>query len=177
MSGVIGVDPGATGALALLDAGRRDLLGVPSLVTVAPIPAIEVKVGKRKSRVVDGRRLAQMLCDLERGTPLSSAAVEVVASMPADKPPQAFAFGRSLGGVEATLQAHGLVITRVPVATWRQATGVARATADDAKARRREHKAACRARAIELWPDQKDLFRRVKDTDAAEAALIALSTC
>lgn len=176
MLGVVGIDPGAKGAIALLDARTKDD-GVPRLLDVQTIPTQVFLIGGRKSLVVDGLKLAQLVWGWERAHDIiiTHGAVERVAAMPADHAPQAFAFGRSLGSVSGVIQAQGIDLQFVPVATWRQIVGVPRALSDEN--RRKEIKALCRKRAAELWPTEATRFRRVKDADAAEAAMIALSIC
>lgn len=178
MQGVVGIDPGAKGAIALLDASNRDASGVPELMAVEAIPTSIMLIGGRKSPVVDGLKLAQLLWSWEREHRLTIAkgAVERVAAMPNDRAPQAFAFGRSLGAVSAVVQAQGIAVEFVPVSVWRQTVGVPKIQ-DDTGERRKLIKAVCRKRAQELWPRHADWFKRVKDTDAAEAAMIALSIC
>lgn len=176
MLGVVGIDPGAKGAIALLDA-REKAHGVPKLLDVQTIPTTPLPIGGRKSLVVDGLRLAQLIWGWEREHDIiiTHGAVERVAAMPGDHAPQAFAFGRSLGSVSGVIEAQGIDLQLVPVATWRQIVGVPRALSDDN--RRKEIKALCRKRAAELWPSEAARFARVKDADAAEAAMIALSIC
>jgi crossover junction endodeoxyribonuclease RuvC len=72
-----------------------------------------------------------------------------------------FAFGRAAGVVEGALAGLGVPYTDVPPATWIKAMGV------------RGGKDGARNRAMELWPKQAELFKRVKDDGRADAALIA----
>lgn len=165
---VIGVDPGASGAIALLAENGR----VPELVTARTLPTEAVKIGKRTSKVLDGMALALLLPEWEllHDVVIVKGVCEQVASMPRDRAPQAFAFGRSYGAVVAAIQATRTAVDLVPPPVWRQGAGVPRVETGDRKAL----KAAARKRATELWPEQADLFRRAKDADVAEAALIGL---
>jgi crossover junction endodeoxyribonuclease RuvC len=72
-----------------------------------------------------------------------------------------FSFGRSFGMIEGILAAFKLPVTFVAPATWVKGVG------------RGQGKDASRARAMELFPDYQDQFKRVKDDGRADAALIA----
>lgn len=172
MQGFVGIDPGAKGAIALLANGRPG--SIPELLAVASLPTVIDRIGGRKSPRLDGLALGSMLADWQNrhGVVVSHATIERVHAMPKDRGPQAFAFGRSYGAAQAVLETMGVQTRTLPVASWRQAVGV---LMPDAERSKEQIKAACRARAQELWPDQAAWFKRVKDTDAAEAALIGLA--
>jgi crossover junction endodeoxyribonuclease RuvC len=72
-----------------------------------------------------------------------------------------FNFGRSAGIIEGVVAALRMPHTYVTPATWTKAVG--RAAGKDAS----------RMRAMELFPDNDDWFRRAKDDGRADAALIA----
>lgn len=172
---VLGIDPGAHGAAALL--APRPGGEVPALLAVAPLPGRPEAVGttnRRKTVVLDGFALVALLRGWERkhDGAILRIVIERVSALPKDRAPQAFAFGRAYGAVRAIAEAHGADVTTVPVSVWRAVAGV---LVPDAERNRTALKTACRARAAEIWPDRADWFKRVKDTDAAEAALIGLS--
>ena len=73
-----------------------------------------------------------------------------------------FGFGRSLGVVEGVLAALHIPVTYVAPATWTKAIGKA------------QGKDASRHRAMELFPEHQQLFKRVMDDGRAEASLIAV---
>lgn len=172
---VVGVDPGASGALALLDPSKV-IQGVPVLLEAETVPSIREKIGSRRSGVIAAYEVGDMLhgWQTKHGELIARAAIERVHTMPGDFAPQAFAFGRSLGKIEGVLEAMGVVIDSVPVAVWRQRVGVRRRKEDeDAKVLKR----LSRERACELWPEAAEKFKRVKDSDRAEAALIGVAIC
>lgn len=144
---VVGVDPGLTGALAIISAG--------ALLAVDDMP------------VAGGDISAQLLAVWAREwiegctTPELAAIVEDVHSMPKQGVASSFKFGRGKGVVEGVLAGAGWPLHYVSPAKWKRDM---RLTKD---------KGACRQRACELWPSRADLFRRVKDDGRAEAALIA----
>lgn len=140
---VVGVDPGMSGAIAILDGDQ--------LVAVHDMPCL------------GGAVSVQMLVGLESWDHAiyGTVVIEDVHAMPKQGVASVFGFGRSKGVLEGVFgQAHR-PIEYVTPAKWKRDL---RLTKD---------KGACRQRAAELWPDDAALFRRVKDDGRAEAALIA----
>jgi crossover junction endodeoxyribonuclease RuvC len=141
----VGVDPGKSGAIALIHSDG-------TLVAVYDMPLAGSIVS------------AQLLADLEfwsdgrHGT----VVIEDVHSMPKQGVASSFSFGRSLGVVEGVFAGAGRPLVYVSPAKWKRALGL---TSDKGMSRRR---------AIETWPTKAHLFKRVKDEGRAEAALIAL---
>lgn len=145
MSITIGVDPGMSGAIAMVDS-----YGV--LVDVHDMP------------VVGGLVSAHAIVDLEEWEMcerFGKVVIEDVHSMPKQGVASSFGFGRSKGVVEGVFAGLGISISYVSPAKWKKQLGL---SAD---------KSTCRRRAIELWPSKAKLFARVKDDGRAEAALIA----
>lgn len=140
---ILGVDPGATGALAWLHPDGH-------LETVEDMPA--------NDGIVSGALIAHHLDT--HGHP-TVAWIENVHSMPRQGVASSFKFGRALGTVEGALAALGIPIRHVTPTAWKKA------------ARLPASKDAARRRAIELWPTHAHLFARAKDDGRAEAALIA----
>lgn len=144
---ICGIDPGASGALALLsDAG--------ALLEVADVPTVEVGGKKRIS--------APMLAALIRSWGPGRAMVEAVGAMPGQGLSSTFQFGYSAGILEGALAMAGVPVSFVRPADWKRTM---RVTAD---------KGSSRLMAQRLWPDHAGHFARVKDDGRAEAALIAL---
>ena len=147
MTVYLGVDPGASGALAAVD--RQG-----SLYWVEDMPD-----------PLHGAVVAELL-DIE-GSRISgyTAAVEDVHSMPGQGVSTTFKFGMAHGIVLGALGALCIPYRLVTPGQWKKAM---RVTAD---------KDTARTRAIELWPASADLFKRKKDHGRAEAALIARWLC
>jgi crossover junction endodeoxyribonuclease RuvC len=147
---VLGVDPGASGALAVLSGGR--------LVLVLDMPTVSVKRGTRFVNQVDAALLAAAVRD---ALPLDAAAVEQVGAMPGQGVSSMFAFGRAAGVLEGVLAALNVPFTRVPPQEWQRRT------------KTQGGKDGARARALQLFPEKAELFARKKDDGRADAALIA----
>lgn len=150
MTRILGIDPGASGALCVLDTETNTL-------DVVDMPTVEVKRGRRNVRQVQPALLVSAIQQLQP----HRAMVERVSAMPGQGVSSMFAFGRALGIVEGALAGLGIPYSDVPPATWIKAMAV------------RGGKDGARNRAMELWPTQAELFKRVKDDGRADAALIA----
>lgn len=146
---ILGVDPGAFGALALLDGA--------ALVEVHDMPALLLARGKSDKAEVDGYTLALLLKELRPDV----AFVEKVGGMEGQAAGAAFNFGRAAGAVEYSLKTLGVRVDLVPPFTWKKGLRV------------NKGKDGSRADAMRRWPDMAQHFRRAKDNDRAEAALIA----
>ena len=152
---VLGIDTGARGAVALVDAATGELVDVHDLPVLAD--------GPKGRAAVNPALLADLLYRAGAG----HAFVELVGARPGEGPVGAFAFGRCRGVVEGVLGAIGVPATHLTPAVWKRAAGVA-----PGKDRTKD---AARSEAIRRWPSKAALFARVKDDGRAEAALIAVA--
>lgn len=144
---IIGIDPGKTGALALLRP-NGDLL-------VEDVPTF--KIGSKTT--VDHYGLARIVDAWAPETP--DVFLELVGTRPGEGAVGAFDFGRTYGLLLGICAAHFLKVHLVTPASWKAAMKV---KGDKDESRR----AACAA-----FPQQSALFARKKDDGRAEAALIA----
>jgi crossover junction endodeoxyribonuclease RuvC len=151
---ILGIDIGASGAIALLT-GAGELVDVFDMPVLADGPS--------------GRRAvnAPLLSEIIFKTHASKAFVEFVGARPGEGAVGAFAFGRSRGVVEGVLGAAGVLATTKAPAAWKRAVGL--------PAGREGAKDAARSEAIRRWPAKAAFFARVRDVDRAEACLIALA--
>jgi len=143
---VLGVDPGISGAIVLLEDGQ-------------PIEWAEMPVNKVGSTTrVNPAALADFIascCSIH-------VYVESVHSMPKQGVASSFNFGHSVGTVMGVLGAMGLPHTLVTPQYWKRAAGLIGTDKD-----------AARSRAIQLWPKWRDLDKKGKGQALADAALIA----
>jgi crossover junction endodeoxyribonuclease RuvC len=146
---VIGVDPGKSGALALLHLATGEL-------KVEDVPVFRLK-GKTS---IDHYGLARII---DAWSPLNPVVfLEQVSSRPGEGHAGAFDFGRTYGLILGVLAGNFLRVELVSPSVWKAAMRV------------RGEKDVSRARASTLFPRHSALFARVKDDGRAEAALIAL---
>jgi len=153
-SAVLGVDIGASGALALLDDNG-------DVVAVADMPTLDD--GPKGRRSVNGPLLASLIARWEP----SKAFIEYVGARPGEGAVGAFAFGRARGVVEGVLAAAAVPVAFLTPPTWKREVGIAAGKVGT--------KDAARSEAVRRWPAKAALFARVKDDGRAEAALIAIA--
>jgi len=155
---VVGVDPGAYGALAFLTLTD----GYPTSLECLDIPTC--KVGRRTH--VDAYALAREIdarCG-EFDDPLDAAIIEQGGVRPQNGRVGAAAFWLGLGEVRGIFAAHFVPIEVVSPAGWKQAMRVGVGAGKDAS----------RYRASAVFPKWAHQWARAKDDGRAEAALIAL---
>jgi crossover junction endodeoxyribonuclease RuvC len=140
----VGVDPGMTGAIAILDPY--------GLVAVYDMPC--------GNGAVSAQQVAA-LADWADSTVFGTVVIEDVHSMPKQGVASSFGFGRSKGVVEGVFAMARRPLVYVAPSTWKRHLGLSK------------DKGASRQRAVELWPDRADLFKLAKHDGRAEAALIA----
>lgn len=147
---VLGVDPGTTGAIVLLD------------TDIGAIRAFDTPSGKAgpkgRSVIVDGifaRHVKALL-------PIDVAVIEDVHSMPTDGSASAFKFGTAFGIIRGIVAANEVRVVFVSPAKWKARLGLTG-----------KEKDAARLKAIELFPRQANLFARKKDHARADAVLLA----
>ena len=148
-----GIDPGLTGAIAVLVDGEAR--------TVHDMPVMDVG----DWREVDGARMAAMLRgerQMYRGA-YFSACVEKVGARPQDGGTSAFRFGESSGKVKAVLETLAIPYTRAIPAVWKRHYGLIG-----------QDKDAGRVLAIARFPAMADQLNRKKDDGRADALLLAL---
>jgi crossover junction endodeoxyribonuclease RuvC len=147
---ILGIDPGLTGALALLTGEGR--------LQVEDIPIVEVARNGKAKRQIDVAALTSYVRDLNP----RHAIIERVAARPGQGVTSMFAFGRSVGQIEGIISALGIPISYVTPQIWRRALAVPAG------------KDGSRLRASQLMPAYAERWRRAKDDGRAEASLIAL---
>lgn len=161
---IIGVDPGLTGACAVL--GHNGLLAVFDIPTM-PIPGVGPKALVKSK--VDGLALKTKLLELcPAGEPIA-AVVEAVGAM-GGKNNSVQTQGsllRTLGAIECVLECFRLPVTYAHPQTWKRFYGLIDAELNDTQ---RKAKALATARA--LYPGCTDIAR-AKDHNRGEAILLA----
>ena len=146
---VVGIDPGAHGAIAVLTKAGQ-LLGVfdmPSTTEANGRPATN----------------APLLAGILAGVCARVAFCEFVGARPTDAKVAAFAFGRARGVIEGCAGALGLPIVFLTPPTWKRLADIPAGI---------ENKDLARTRAIAKWPGHAEWFKRKCDVDRAEASLI-----
>jgi hypothetical protein len=146
---LLGVDPGLSGALAWLHPGG-------ALSALADMPVID------KSEI-DPHGLFDLIA--EHGK-VDAAVIEWPHVLPINGAKTAYSMGLSLGIISTALALAEVPIHRITPSGWKRSAGIKGAS-------RQERNAHARALATRQWPGWATEFRRVKDADRAEAALLA----
>lgn len=148
MAVIIGIDPGFSGAIVHLSSlGTLEVWDMPVVADLKGRPVLNLY------------ELYKLLFPKAKKT---VAVLEQVASRPGQSAPATFRFGQGYGALEMGLAAHQIEKRTVTPAKWKKHFGLSK------------DKGASRGLAIERFPKQADLFKRVKDDGRAEAALLAL---
>jgi crossover junction endodeoxyribonuclease RuvC len=144
---VVGIDPGLSGALALLVHGQVAL--------VCDLPTMELRGGKRQ---LNCRGLAEILKEMEP----DEVVVEQVGSMPRQGVSSVFSFGMTYGMIQGVTLALNLPLHLITPQTWKKHFGLINSEKD-----------AARSLAIQRFPEAARHLDRKKDVDRADAILIA----
>jgi crossover junction endodeoxyribonuclease RuvC len=146
----LGIDVGLNGAIALVQDGE--------LIGVVDMPTVTLDRNGKAKRQVSVPELVEIIKQFDP----TEAYVEKVFAMAGQGVTSVFSFGRSLGVVEGVLTTLKIKTTLMTPQTWQKGLGMTGG------------KDGSRARAMELFPEQMALFKRVKDDGRSDAALIAL---
>lgn len=139
-----GIDPGATGALAILDGSNVTILDVP-------------KVGNEPDEVAWAAQWSIHLPFVDH------IFIEQVGAMPGQGVTSMFNFGTRYGFVKALAYAAGVSVSFVRPNVWKPAVGIPKGA----------DKGASRLRASQLFPAHVDLWKLAKHDGRAESLLIA----
>lgn len=147
MSLCIGIDPGLSGAIAIIDHAGE-------LVSVTDSPIVR----DLSLAWVDGGELQSIVLNALQGRP-ARAFVERVSSMPGQGVASSFQFGVGFGSILSVLQAMQISLIFVTPAVWKRSYGLGKD----------KHASLHKARL--LWPSAD--LRLAKHDGRAEALLIA----
>ena len=146
---IIGIDPGFSGAIAIIE---------DDTLCIFDMPVLEYKVSKKKNR--KEVNLAQISKIINKPhNPMTF--IEALAGMPGMGGTQMFTFGQAYGMTKACLALNNCPYILVSPQKWKKHFNL---TKDKNKARELAQK---------IFPNKAHMFSRKKDDGRAEAALIA----
>jgi crossover junction endodeoxyribonuclease RuvC len=155
---VLGVDPGLSGALALVEWKQG---AKPKLVELLDMPVRKNERTSKQKNEVDAYALGVWLLTYAKET--AFAVVEDVGVLTgAEGRVSMFNFGRSAGIVAGALGVLGVPIFLPKPAVWKLAMGLGREKKGSLELARR------------IFPDASEHFSRAKDDGRAEASLLGL---
>lgn len=154
---VMGIDPGTTGAVALID--TRDA----SFNTVFDIPNLKRPSTSRKQGYVSAIDLPQLSTHLEfYAAHTAFCALEEPTAAPKQGMGSTFNFGLACGQIQGILAAHRIPVMLVAPSAWKMALGLS------------SDKRASMELATRYYPNFQYHWSLLKHNDRAEAVLLAI---
>tara|TARA_B100000401_G_C52493562_1_gene571599 strand:+ start:203 stop:688 length:486 start_codon:yes stop_codon:yes gene_type:complete len=152
---IIGIDPGISGAICFFEEGK--------IVDVIEMPVMAE--GKKNKKQVNGNQLFNEIKSrlFEINDENISVVVEHVTAMPGQGVTSMFNFGQSFGVIKGICAALNLPIYFVRPAKWKKHFNLIKTNKD-----------ASRTKVIEVYPEISSKLHRKKDSNRADAILIAL---
>jgi crossover junction endodeoxyribonuclease RuvC len=148
---IIGIDPGAGGAIALLDETTDQL-------QVWDMPTYSLTINGKPRRVIADYELGRLLRGIKHAR---LAVIEKVHSMPKQGVASSFSFGDAFGGVRCAVATLQIPMELVEPSVWKRGL---RVSAD---------KDSSRYRASQLFPKYCEFWSKASQDGRAEAALLA----
>ena len=149
---IFGIDPGVSGAISILE--NKKIIEVYEMPTMID--------GKKNKRQVNGSQVTNIFKDNLKENKETVVAVEHVNAMPGQGVTSMFNFGQSFGVIKGICSALSLPIYFVRPTKWKKHFNLIKT-----------HKDASRTKVIEIYPDVSGKLSRKKDSNKADAILIA----
>ena len=151
---IIGIDPGISGSICFLDNGKiLDVIEMPTMTD-----------GKKNKKQVNGSQvyneISKRIEQFEKNQ--IRVVIEHVSAMPGQGVTSMFNFGQSFGILKGICTAMQLPMYFVRPAKWKKYFNLLNSEKD-----------ASRTRAIEIFPYFSSQLSRKKDSNKADAILIA----
>ena len=151
---IIGIDPVISGAICFFENGEiKDVIDMPNMAE-----------GKKNKKQINGPQLFNELDRRIQNIQKKniSVVVERVSAMPGQGVTSMFNFGQSFGVIKGICSAMQLPIYFISPSKWKKYFNLIKTSKD-----------ASRAKAIEIFPYISTKLQRKKDSNKAEAILIA----
>ena len=149
---IIGIDPGLTGAIAVLNNNKiEEIFDMPVMAE-----------GKKNKRQLNSAQLVKLLQNIIKGNEDIIVVVEQVNAMPGQGVTSMFNFGQTFGAIKGICAALQLPIFFVRPAKWKKHFELINSSKD-----------ASRTKTIEMYPQFSDKLSKKKDVNKSNAILIA----
>ena len=151
---IIGIDPGISGAICFFENGEvKEILDMPNMAD-----------GKKNKRQINGPQIYNEISKRIINIPKNEVVVviEQVSAMPGQGVTSMFNFGQSFGVLKGICSAMQLSMHFVRPAKWKKYFNLIKTEKD-----------ASRTKVIEIFPYISSQLSRKKDSNKADAILIA----
>ena len=151
---VIGIDPGISGSICFFQDGEiKDVVEMPTMIE-----------GKKNKKQVNGSQIFNEISEKIKNMDKKNikVVIEHVTAMPGQGVTSMFNFGQSFGIIKGICSAMQLSVYFVRPAKWKKYFNLINSEKD-----------ASRTRAIEIFPYYSSNLSRKKDSNKADAILIA----
>ena len=151
---IIGIDPGISGAICFFENGEiKDIIEMPNMAD-----------GKKNKRQINGPQIFNEISVRIKGIPKKDVLVvmEQVSAMPGQGVTSMFNFGQSFGVIKGVCSAMQLSMYFVRPMKWKKYYSLIKCEKD-----------ASRTKVIEIFPYISSKLSRKKDSNKADAILIA----
>ena len=149
---IIGIDPGLSGAIAILENNK--------VLNIFEIPVMSE--GKKNKRQLNSAQLVKLLNDNVSKNEEVSVVVEQVNAMPGQGVTSMFNFGQTFGAIKGICAALELPIFFVRPSKWKKHFELINSSKDSS-----------RTKAIEMYPKLSHQLSKKKDVNKSDAILIA----
>ena len=150
---IIGVDPGINGALSIIENKKIvEVYDTPTMIE-----------GKKNKRQINGAQVTNIIKERLNSKEEVVVVVEHVNAMPGQGVTSMFNFGQSFGVIKGICAALSLPIYFVRPAKWKKHFNLIKTNKD-----------ASRTKVIQVYPEISSKLSRKKDSNKADAILIAL---
>ena len=149
---IFGIDPGISGAISILENKKIiEIFDMPTMID-----------GKKNKKQVYGAQVANIIKNKLGDNKETIIVVEHVNAMPGQGVTSMFNFGQSFGVIKGICSALSLPIYFVRPTKWKKYFNLIKTNKD-----------ASRTKVIEIYPEISSQISRKKDSNKADAILIA----
>ena len=149
---IIGIDPGLSGAIAVLE----DI----KVLSLFEMPVMAE--GKKNKRQLNSAQLVNIIKENTNGDEEIAVIVEQVNAMPGQGVTSMFNFGQTFGAIKGVCAALGLPVFFVRPSKWKKYFELINSSKD-----------ASRTKVIEMYPSFSKQLAKKKDVNKSDAILIA----
>ena len=149
---IIGIDPGLSGAIAILENKQ--------VITLIDMPVMAE--GKKNKRQLNSAQLVSIIKENIKNNEEVVVVVEQVNAMPGQGVTSMFNFGQTFGAIKGVCAALDLPIFFVRPSRWKKYFELINSSKDSS-----------RTKAIEMYPSISSHLSKKKDVNKSDAILIA----